>query len=163
MKPPYATSPPWFTLNTSITLSKRSMFVSTYKSREPATERAARRRLGEHLANRLPVRESEHVVEVLLCVLWVATRVRPAEHRHRTPRPKQRAQGVNQLRSFGERTYKDKVDFLRQLLYQILKTCVAHQRDVVSLLLTPHCYDLGHDRGEIGIHHAGEQCSSRSF
>ena len=35
--------------------------------------------------------------------------------------------------------------------------------DVVPRLFTPHGYDLGHNRGEIGVHNAREQCPSWSL
>ena len=81
----------------------------------------------------------------------------------RSPRAEDIAQRIRELRSLGESAYEDKIDFGRQLLNQVFKSGIAHQRNVVSRLFTPHRYDLRHDRGEIGIHYAGEQCSCRSL
>jgi len=66
------------------------------------------------------------------------------------------------LSSLRERAYEDEVDVVWQLIYQILKTGIAHECNVM-FFFAPHGYDLGHDARKIGIHDARVQCSRRSF
>jgi hypothetical protein len=110
-----------------------------------------------HLRDGIPVGEAEHVVEVLLGVLWITAGVRSTQHRHRAAFPKEVAQGVGQLGRLAECPDEDQVEIGGKLLQQILDPGVADEVYVMSFLLTPHCDDLRHDACEIRVHHPAIQ------
>ena len=62
------------------------------------------------------------------------------------------AQRVGELSRLCEGADEEHVEIQRELLQQILEPGIAHQPNVVPLLLTPHADDLGHDTRQVGVH-----------
>src|SRR5215471_21065888 len=62
----------------------------------------------------------------------------------------------------SERADEDQVDLGRQFRQQILKPCIANERNVMPLLPAPYTDYLWHDAGKIGIHHASIQSARRA-
>ncbi len=102
----------------------------------------------------LPVGKAEHVIEVLLRVFGVASRVRSSENGNRPPCAEEVTEGISGVGGFGEGADEQQVESIRQLFEQIFKAGIADQGDVVPQLPAPNANHLRHDAGQVGIHDA---------
>src|SRR5674476_1443554 len=104
-----------------------------YKRQHLRAHRPMLRALADHVANRLVVREPQHVLEVARRVFGVAARVGTTEHRDRAARAEEGADRVGQLRGLGERANEQHVDVLWQDLGKSFRAGVA---DIVAVSYT---------------------------
>ena len=122
---------------------------------------AAERPLGpavvQDVVQHRPVGETEHIVEVLLCVLGIAARVRSADAGDGALAAEHLADRVGELGSLGEGADEEQIDVLRKFLDEILEAGVAYEADVVPGLFAPHAENLRHDACEVRVHDLGVQ------
>lgn len=58
----------------------------------------------------------------------------------------------------SESSDKDQIDIIRKLVEKVFKSSITNELYVVTSLLAPYCYDLGHYAGRVGIHDPMIEC-----
>ena len=77
------------------------------------------------------------------------------QHGHGSSVAVQVADGVGAQGCPGKGPDEKNVGIVQQLLVEVLETGVTDETDMVARLLAPHAHSLGHDAGEVRVHHAG--------